>query len=53
MLITCVTNLKGSWDDHRSLIEFAYNNSYHSNIEMNLMRHCMTVDVDLQVVGLK
>ena len=27
-------NLKGSWDDHLPLIEFAYNNNYHSSIHM-------------------
>ena len=27
-------DFKGSWDDHLSLIEFAYNNSYHSIIQM-------------------
>ena len=27
-------DFKGSWDDHLPLIEFAYNNSYHSNIQM-------------------
>ena len=27
-------NFKGSWDDHFLLIEFAYNNSYHSSIQM-------------------
>ena len=27
-------NFKGSWDDHLSLIEFAYNNNYHSSIHM-------------------
>ena len=26
--------LGGSWDDHLPLVEFAYNNSYHSSIEM-------------------
>ena len=25
---------KGSWDDHLPLIEFSYNNSYHSSIGM-------------------
>ena len=34
MLRACVINLKGSWDDHVPLIEFAYNNNYHSNIHM-------------------
>ena len=30
----CVIDFKGSWDDHFPLIEFAYNNIYHSNIQM-------------------
>jgi len=34
MLRACVVNFKGSWDDHLPLIEFAYNNSYHSSIAM-------------------
>ena len=34
ILIMCVMDLGGSWDDHLPLVEFAYNNSYHNNIEM-------------------
>ncbi|WMV24150.1 hypothetical protein MTR67_017535, partial [Solanum verrucosum] len=34
MLRACVNDFKGSWDDHLPLIEFAYNNSYHSKIQM-------------------
>ncbi|KAH0713646.1 hypothetical protein KY289_009605 [Solanum tuberosum] len=34
MLRTCVIDFKASWDDHLPLIEFAYNNSYHSSIQM-------------------
>ena len=34
MLRTCVIDFKGSWDDHLPLIEFAYNNTYQSNIQM-------------------
>ena len=34
MLRICVMDLGGSWDDHLPLIEFAYNNNYHSSIEM-------------------
>ena len=34
MLRACVIDFKGNWDDHLPLIEFAYNNSYHSTIEM-------------------
>ncbi|KAH0647574.1 hypothetical protein KY285_032822 [Solanum tuberosum] len=34
MLRACVIDFKGSCDDHLSLLEFAYNNSYHSSIQM-------------------
>ena len=30
----CFIDFKGSSDDHLSLIEFAYRNSYHSSIQM-------------------
>ena len=34
MLRACVLDLGGKWDSHLRLIEFAYNNSYHSSIGM-------------------
>ncbi|WMV08221.1 hypothetical protein MTR67_001606 [Solanum verrucosum] len=34
MLRACVIDFKGNWDDHLPLIEFSYNNSYHSIIKM-------------------
>ena len=34
MLRACVINFKDSWDDHLPFIEFAYNNNYHSSIQM-------------------
>ena len=34
MLRACAMDMKGNWDDHLPLIEFAYNNSYHSSIQM-------------------
>ncbi|KAH0693675.1 hypothetical protein KY285_020772 [Solanum tuberosum] len=34
MLRACVIYFKGNWDDHLPLIEFAYNNSYHSSIQI-------------------
>ncbi|CAN4099443.1 unnamed protein product [Withania somnifera] len=34
ILRACVLDFKGSWHDHLPLIEFAYNNSYHSSIKM-------------------
>ncbi|GKA57015.1 putative reverse transcriptase domain-containing protein [Tanacetum coccineum] len=32
MLKSCVINFEGSWDVHLPLIEFSYNNSYHSSV---------------------
>ena len=34
MLRDSVIDFKDSRDDHLSLIEFSYNNSYHSSIQM-------------------
>ncbi|XP_074346826.1 uncharacterized protein LOC141685630 [Apium graveolens] len=34
MLRSCAIDFAGSWDDHLPLIEFSYNNSYHSSIGM-------------------
>ena len=34
MLRECMIDFRGSWDDHLPLIEFSYNNSYHSSIGM-------------------
>ena len=34
MLRDCALDFKRSWDDHLPLIEFAYNNSFHSSIGM-------------------
>lgn len=34
MLRACVHDLKGKWEDHLALVEFAYNNSYYSIIGM-------------------
>ncbi|GKV13621.1 hypothetical protein SLEP1_g24612 [Rubroshorea leprosula] len=36
MLRACVLDWKGSWDQHLSMVEFAYNNSYQSSIRMAL-----------------
>ena len=30
----CVLDLKGSWEEHLPLVEFAYNNSYQVSIQM-------------------
>ncbi|GKV07057.1 hypothetical protein SLEP1_g18864 [Rubroshorea leprosula] len=34
MLRACALDSPKSWDDHLPLVEFAYNNSYHSNVKM-------------------
>jgi hypothetical protein len=34
MLRACVLDFGGNWDDHLHLVEFSYNNSYHSSIGM-------------------
>ena len=34
MLRVCVIDFKGTWDDQLPLIEFAYNNSYNSSIQV-------------------
>ena len=33
-LRACVLDLKGSWEEHLPLVEFAYNNSYQASIQM-------------------
>nr|GEV18013.1 putative reverse transcriptase domain-containing protein [Tanacetum cinerariifolium] len=32
MLRACILDFEGSWDVHLSLVEFSYNNSYHSSV---------------------
>ena len=34
MLRACVLDLKGSWEEHLPLVEFAYKNSYQASIQM-------------------
>ncbi|GJX22739.1 putative reverse transcriptase domain-containing protein [Tanacetum coccineum] len=36
MLRACVLDFEGSWDVHLSLVEFSYNNSYHSSVRCAL-----------------
>ena len=47
MLWGCVMEFIGSWDRYISLIEFAYNNSYQSSIDMTPYELCMAGDVDV------
>ncbi|KAJ0548316.1 putative ribonuclease H-like superfamily [Helianthus annuus] len=34
MLCSCVIDFGGNWDAYLPLVEFSYNNSYHSSIQM-------------------
>ena len=34
MLHACILDLKGSWEEHLPLVEFAYHNSYQTSIQM-------------------
>ena len=34
MLLACVLDHKGSWEEHFPLVELAYNNSYQASIQM-------------------
>ena len=34
MIRACIIDFKGNWDKHFPLVEFAYNNSFHSSISM-------------------
>ncbi|GJT93192.1 putative reverse transcriptase domain-containing protein [Tanacetum coccineum] len=36
MLRECVIDFGGNWDVHLPLVEFSYNNSYHSSIQCAL-----------------
>lgn len=38
---------KGNYDDLLTLMEFAYNHSYHSSI----MKHCIFRSIEFQYVG--
>ncbi|GKB38127.1 putative reverse transcriptase domain-containing protein [Tanacetum coccineum] len=38
MLRACVFDFRGSWDVHLPLVEFSYNNSYHSSVKVEHQR---------------
>jgi len=42
MLRAYIIDFMGSWDDHFPLIEFTYNNSYHSSMQMALFEALYT-----------
>ncbi|GKA04294.1 putative nucleotidyltransferase, ribonuclease H [Tanacetum coccineum] len=41
MLRACVMDFGKGWDRHLPLIEFSYNNSYHTSIKVAPLRRCM------------
>ena len=51
MLRACVLDLKGSWDEHFLLVEFAYNNSYQASIQMAFYEALYGSRVNLLFVG--
>ena len=51
MLRMCVLDFKGNWDKYLPLIEFAYNNSYHSTISMAPYEILYDKNVDLHCTG--
>ena len=52
MLRMCVMGFGGSWEKYLPLVEFAYNNSYHSTIGMApYVRHSMDGNVGHLLVG--
>ena len=48
----CVLEFRGNWDEHIPLMEFAYNNSFHSSIGMLLTKLSMEENVEVQYVGM-
>ncbi|GJV19553.1 putative reverse transcriptase domain-containing protein [Tanacetum coccineum] len=52
MLRACVMDFGGSWDTHLPLIEFSYNNSYHTSIKcapFEALRACWTGGLSVEV----
>ena len=52
MLRACVIEFGGHWDNYLPLVEFSYNNSYHSSIDMAPFEALYGGDVGLPLVGL-
>ena len=53
MLRSCIIDFKGNWDNYLHLVEFAYNNSYHSSIPMAPMNPCTVGHIYPRLDGLK
>ncbi|KAL0409540.1 UNVERIFIED_CONTAM: Transposon Ty3-G Gag-Pol polyprotein [Sesamum radiatum] len=52
MMRACTMEFKGNWDDHLPLMEFAYNNSFHSSIgtmeKIQIVKKCLKAAQDRQ-----
>ncbi|KAD3336986.1 hypothetical protein E3N88_32506 [Mikania micrantha] len=53
MLRACVIDFGGSWENHLPLVEFSYNNSYHTRSRMHRSKHYTDVSADHLFVGKK
>jgi len=53
LLRACVLDHMGSWSEMLPLVEFTYNNNYHTSIGMAPMRRCMGGGVGRRCVGTK
>ena len=53
MLRACVLDHKGSWEEHLSLVELTYNNSYRRVYKWHLMKRYMGGHTDHRYVGPK
>lgn len=53
ILIVSVVDFNGSWDDHIPLIEFSYNNNYHSSIFLVPFQVFLVEDIDIRLEGLR
>uniref|UniRef100_A0A251UWY5 Putative ribonuclease H-like domain-containing protein n=1 Tax=Helianthus annuus TaxID=4232 RepID=A0A251UWY5_HELAN len=51
MLRACVIDFGNGWEKHLPLVEFSYNNSYHTSIHLLRSRHCTDVNAGHPSVG--
>ncbi|GJT59644.1 putative reverse transcriptase domain-containing protein [Tanacetum coccineum] len=53
MLRACVIDFGKGWDRHLPLVEFSYNNSYHTSIKLHRLKLSTAENVDHLFVGLR
>ncbi|GJT50733.1 reverse transcriptase domain-containing protein [Tanacetum coccineum] len=52
MLRACVMDLGKGYDRHPPLVEFSYNNSYHTSIKAAPLRHCTVLKLEPLLIDL-